>query len=408
MLQFHYRAIGTDGHPTDGVLHAASILEAAKSLEKQGMRVIDLQSQPIAATTKVKSTVPSGPIQISRAPAPPKPTPQAPIAHRAAPSTAPAASTRPINWRPWTWDLLGIPLQAQQQFFFVQLHKLVAANVPLVQALTTLEKNTTSKKLQQIANQMAKNAAAGKPISDAFDAFPNCISPVIVNTIRAGEAGGYLEIALKEVVDDLNTGYSPLFAIDRTMRTILVWFLPLAIVYATIMLFFNWQLRGAGFYPGYFWESYAARREIRLILFLAVAFFFVVSSNNPRFSKIWNSVLSSGANAGMAAEIRFARALSHLLASGMELSTAFEYAVKAATNDRLEAVLLPQVQALRNGESLADVLQRTGVCSRFLVDFVRTGETSGTLPESLENVAAHLELEASSRRRSWMARRWYI
>ena len=316
---------------------------------------------------------------------------------------------RPIRWRPWTWDLLGIPLQSQQQFFFLQLHNLVAANVPLVQALTTLENNTSSKKLQQIASRMAQNAAAGRPISEAFDAFPNCVSPVVVNTIRAGEIGGYLETALKEVVDYLGTSwFSPQFAIDRSLRNLLAWAIPLSIMYAVVVLFFDWQERRAGIRMGYVYEVHLIRRDTRLVIFLILALFFLGTSHSPRFSKMWNSLFSMGRNAAIAAEIRFARALAHLLESGMELSTAFEHAVRAATSPQMETVLLPQAQALRNGESLADVLQRSGVCSRVTVDFARTGQTSGTLPESLENAVVHLELDLASRWRNYYLRRWYF
>jgi type IV pilus assembly protein PilC len=402
MPQFHYRAVEADGHITEGVVQSPTMLAASKSLEQQGMRVLDLQGAttpvPAGHASHAASQQASGPIVIHRSPAtPPAPTPHLPV---------PALNAqRAPRFRPWAWDLLGAPALSQQQFFFRQLHALVSASVPLVQAFDTLEQNTQSTTLKRLAHAMRENASAGQPISDAFAKVPGIFPRRIVNTIRAGEAGGYLPIALRQVIDYLDGGArcTGMAISDMFLRRFLVWMIPLTLISLGFGFFTHWGLSQSGLHNsnGSRAPFYIALRIYTQISFLVALVIIGILASNPRFRREWEKIAAKmpglGPISAFSREAHFARSMSQLLRSGMEISKAFEFAISAPGDAAMEARLTPQVEAIRKGKPLFEVLEESSFFSKFTVDFARVGQVSGTLPDSLDQAAYYAEQEVVSR-----------
>ena len=94
---------------------------------------------------------------------------------------------------------------------------------------------------------------------------------------------------------------------------------------------------------------------------------------------------------------RFARTLSTLLKSGVPLLTAMDIVKNIVGNVRLAEVVEQARDAIREGESIAAPLKRSGEFPPLVYHMVAIGERSGALEEMLANVAD--AYETRSRRR---------
>jgi general secretion pathway protein F len=94
---------------------------------------------------------------------------------------------------------------------------------------------------------------------------------------------------------------------------------------------------------------------------------------------------------------RFARTLATMLASGVPVLTALEIVKKVLNNTVLEKVVEEARDAIREGESIAAPLKRSGQFPSMMVHMVSVGERSGQLEAMLENVASAYEREVEGK-----------
>jgi general secretion pathway protein F len=88
---------------------------------------------------------------------------------------------------------------------------------------------------------------------------------------------------------------------------------------------------------------------------------------------------------------RFARTLSTLLKSGVPLLVAMDIVKNVVGNVRLAEVIDQARDAIREGESIAAPLKRSGEFPPLVHHMVAIGERSGALEEMLANVAGAYE-----------------
>ena len=118
----------------------------------------------------------------------------------------------------------------------------------------------------------------------------------------------------------------------------------------------------------------------------------------------------------MLAVSRFARTLATLLRSGVPLLKAMEIVKNVLDNGKLEKVIETAAGSIREGESIAGPLKRSGDFPPIVTHMIAVGERSGQLEQMLENVAraydsagrdaragADQPARAADDRRSWAA-----
>jgi len=90
----------------------------------------------------------------------------------------------------------------------------------------------------------------------------------------------------------------------------------------------------------------------------------------------------------MVAIARFARTLATLLASGVALLKAMDIVKGVMENKVLEAVIVEAAASIKEGESIAEPLKRSGRFPPIVTHMIAIGERSGELESMLEAVAA--------------------
>ena len=100
---------------------------------------------------------------------------------------------------------------------------------------------------------------------------------------------------------------------------------------------------------------------------------------------------------------RFAVTLSTLLASGVPLLKAMEIVRNVLENARLEEVVATATGSIREGETIADPLRKSGYFPPIVTHMIAVGEKSGQLEQMLASVSSSYEAEIEVRLQAMMS-----
>ena len=87
--------------------------------------------------------------------------------------------------------------------FSRQLSTLINAGLPLVQALRTVNEQTTSKALKVVVSKVIADVEAGSTLSAAMSRHPQVFNRVYISLVAAGETSGTLDRALERLAIQL-------------------------------------------------------------------------------------------------------------------------------------------------------------------------------------------------------------
>ena len=106
----------------------------------------------------------------------------------------------------------------------------------------------------------------------------------------------------------------------------------------------------------------------------------------PVFGKIWLKYQVA----------LFSRTLSTLLTGGLPLVPSLETAARAIPSRRVSRAVYSSIVTVREGKSLAESLENTGVFPDLASEMITVGEQTGALPQMLNSVAEFFEEDVST------------
>jgi general secretion pathway protein F len=312
---------------------------------------------------------------------------------------AAVAASREVNVKRWIGRRIGsddIAVMTRQ------LAVLVGAGVPLVEALTALVDQVEHERLKRVISDVKQRVNEGSSLGDAMAAHPKAFSTLFVNMIRAGESSGALEIVLVRLADFTESQArlrskligSMTYPIVMLLFQSIVIGVLFTVVIPKIMKIFEdtkvtlpWTTRAligfVGFIQNWWWA-------IGLLLAAAVYGFFRWR-NTPSGRAAWDIwVLKApifGPLLRQIAVARFTRTLATLLKSSVPLLTAMDIVKNIVGNTRLAAVIEEARESIKEGQSIAAPLKRSGEFPPIVHHMVAIGEKTGQLEEMLKNVA---------------------
>ena len=99
----------------------------------------------------------------------------------------------------------------------------------------------------------------------------------------------------------------------------------------------------------------------------------------------------------MLAIVRFSKTLATLLGSGVPLLTAFDIVKNVIQNNILSGVLQEVRDSVKEGESIATPLKRSGEFPPIVTHMIAIGEKAGELERMLGNIAKSYEVQIDAR-----------
>lgn len=283
-----------------------------------------------------------------------------------------------------------------------QLATLIAAGLPLVEALAALAEQTERGHLRRALVQIREKVTEGRALAEALAEHPRLFSSLYVNMVRAGEASGALDVVLDRLAEYsedqarlLGKVRSALTypAIMLVLGSSILFFLVSYVVPKVTRIFQETQqklpsltvalITLSGFTARWWW--------LMLLLVAAAAVAVRAYARTPlgreRLDRLTLRLPYVGGLVQKLALARFARTLSTLLASGIGLLPALDI-VRTVVDNRVIARAIENARdAIREGQSIAPPLRESGVFPPLVVHMVAVGEQSGQLEAMLGKAA---------------------
>jgi general secretion pathway protein F len=293
-----------------------------------------------------------------------------------------------------------------------QLSTLIGAGITLVEALTALTEQVEHPRLKRILGVCKQKVNEGTSLADALGEHPKVFSTLYVNMIRAGESSGALDVVLERLADFTES--------SAQLRSKLIG----AMLYPAIMI-----LVGIGIVTILFmvvipkvtkiFEDMNATLPLNTRILIALSnfardYWYVVLVGTPAlligavrwlrtpkgsawFDQFQLRVPVLGDLVRMLAISRFAKTLSTLLSSGVQLLVALDIVRNVVSNSVIAKVIEDARDAIREGESIAAPLKRSGQFPPLVFHMIAIGEKSGQLEQMLANVAKSYDTQVDIR-----------
>lgn len=287
-----------------------------------------------------------------------------------------------------------------------QLATLVRAGIPLVESIAALTEQLEQPDLQRIMTTVRERLNEGTHFHKALEAHADTFPPLYINMVAAGEASGTLEVVLERLADfmeaqaRLRGKVSAALAYPILMTivgSVLLGVLMVAVVPKVTQIFESmnqelpWYTQTliniSGFLSSYWWFV--------IICIVGGAFGFrrwhATEKGRLRWDQICLALPIFGKLFRMIAVARFSKTLATLLSSGVPLLKAMDIVKAVLDNAVLESVILQATGSIREGESIAEPLKRSGQFPPIVTHMITVGEKSGQLEHMLSTVADSYE-----------------
>ena len=295
--------------------------------------------------------------------------------------------------------------------FTGQLAAMLAGGLHLARILSALASETTNKRFRRVLDDVRETITAGSSFADALGLHPHIFDRLYVAVVRAGELSGSLPVVL-----DALTIYLEKSAQLRRKVVGAVTYPAVILAVAAGMVFTMIVFLVPVFEGVYARANTALPAPTRLLIAVsgvirgyslvviagavAAAALLYMGAQSARGRRLIDGaklrVPLFGPLVRKAVLARTCRTLSVLLSSGIPLIEAMGTVARVSGNRVIEDALIEAMAHVQDGATVADTLKRTGEFPSMVVQFVATGEESGTLPAMLARAATYYEQQVDN------------
>jgi type IV pilus assembly protein PilC len=288
--------------------------------------------------------------------------------------------------------------------FTRQLATLIDSGLPLLRGLNVLRRQEKHPTLKRALQQLSDAVEGGSTFSEALAQHPKIFDRLYVNMVRAGEAGGVLDVTLSRLADFqekaqkiknkvISAMVYPVVVI--AVAVAILSFLMVAIVPKFKEIFAD-LLEGEAL-PALtrfvMAVSNVVKEQILFVLIGLVVLVIVVKLlgktakgrylldtlklNAPVFGQLIRKVGIS----------RFTRTLGTLIASGVPILQALNIVRETAGNAVIARAVGQVHDSVKEGESIVQPLEASRVFPPMVISMIEVGEETGALPDMLMKIA---------------------
>jgi type IV pilus assembly protein PilC len=293
--------------------------------------------------------------------------------------------------------------------FARQFSTMLDAGVSLIRCLDVLQAQTNNARLRKILMDLSARVESGESLSRSMARHPKAFSQLIIGLIRAGEVGGVLEESLQRIAGFLEKDVE----LRRKIRSALTYPVIVLLAAVGIVIFLvSWLVpQFASLFkelgikempaPTQFLIDLSAlfteRWYVVIIAVVAIliAYKLFVSTRVGRriADRVKLRIPVFGPLHHKIVMARFSRTMGTLLASGVPILQAMETVAGVVGNSVVSDAVIESRARIREGEKIADPLQRSKMFPPMVVHMVSVGEESGSLDHMLNKIADFYENE---------------
>jgi type IV pilus assembly protein PilC len=292
-----------------------------------------------------------------------------------------------------------------------QLATMISAGLSILRALTILAEQTENQALAKVLAQVRGDVETGIALSDAMGRHKEIFPPIMLNMVRAGEVGGFLEGVLVSLADNFEAEVRLRSKIKSAMTYPVVVFI-IAIIAVIGMLLFIVPIF-AGMFANLGGQLPAPTRFLvflstvmkwtaipLLVVGMVGAYWWRKHKNDlpvrERVDPVRLKLPIFGVLFQKVAISRFTRNLGTMLRSGVPILQALDIVGDTSGNIVVTHAVKDVQDAVRTGQALTGPLARHKVFPSMVVQMMAVGEDTGALDEMLDKIAEFYDQEVEA------------
>lgn len=292
--------------------------------------------------------------------------------------------------------------------FCRQVYALIKAGVPIVNALTYLIETTRSKMLADCLHGIIGNISKGQTLTQSMQKYPKVFSPIFISMVDAGENGGQLDVAFKQLIDHLELEDRTVKQVKSVVRypilviTAIIGALAVVnfmVVPAFAKMFANFKstlplptrilIGMSNFFTNY-WPYVLVG-----IVIIGIAIYRFLKTKKGRFwwdkQKIRLPIMGPIIKRIILA--RFSRTLAMMVHTGLPIVQGLSLVANVVGNEFVKERILFIREGVERGESLTKKAQEANLFPGMVLQMISVGEETGSIDNLLQEVAKYYESE---------------
>ena len=379
MPVFSYKALSTNGSVATGEVDATDRPEALRTLDKRGLRPVNVKESAKTAPANKKEAAPL--------------RQKEKVAGKEKISTSGELKLK----------------RAEVILFTEELSDMLGAGLQLEPALKSMENRQELGSLKEVSQRIRHIVRDGVNFSAALKKVSPSFGPLYCSLAAAGEASGALDTILKRQAHYLKT------LAELQSRLILALIYPaflilvglaVAVVFVTTLIpqlterikstpggkipwAINLMMVFADFIKAWW---------IVIILSLVGAFLFFKAwkdneANKPKWDEIKLNMPLIGAVISSRFYVQFLETMANLVSNGLPLLRALELSRDATQNISLRSRLNGVIAQVGDGRAFSKAMIRSESFPPLLIDIIAVGEQTGKIDQSLRRAAERYDKE---------------
>ena len=286
--------------------------------------------------------------------------------------------------------------------FTRQLSTMVDAGIPIIQGINALAEQTAHPTFKETLTTIEEDIKHGSSLSASFAKHPKIFSSLFINLVKVGETGGVLNVVLERISGYLEKSIK----LTRKVKSALTY--PIVVVAMAAIITFILMVKVVPTFTAIY-DSFDSelppmtmllinmseflKNNTLLIIGGVIALFFGIKQvhKHPKGARVLDSLILRmpifGDLIRKVAISRFSRTLATLIQSGVPILESLDIVQKTIGNTVLEDVVGEVKEHVREGESIAAPLEKSGVFPAMVTRMISIGEKSGQMEKMLLKIS---------------------
>jgi type IV pilus assembly protein PilC len=292
--------------------------------------------------------------------------------------------------------------------FTRQLATMIDAGLPLVQSLEILSSQQESKVFKDVIRQIKEDVEGGSTFAGALTKHPSAFNELYTNLVVAGEEGGILDNILNRLASYIEKSE----ALKKKVKSALIYpatIVGVAVIVVMILMIFvipvfESMFKSAGQslpLPTLIVLTISKLIKKYVVIFIPAFVLLIYLFKKYYQTKNGRAVVDSlllklpvfGPLLKKIAVARFSRTLGTLVSSGVPILDGLSIVSRTSGNKTIETAILNARASIREGETIADPLSRSGIFPPMVIQMIAVGESTGALDSMLSKIAEFYEEE---------------
>jgi type IV pilus assembly protein PilC len=292
--------------------------------------------------------------------------------------------------------------------FTRQLATMIDAGLPLVQSLEILSSQQDHKLFKNIIREIREDVEGGSTFAGALKKHPATFDDLYTNLVVAGEEGGILDNILNRLANYIEKAE----ALKKKVKSALVYPSTIVgvavIVVAILMIFvipvFEQMFGAAGqTLPLPTLITITISKMMKKYVVIIIPVFILLGYSLKKYHQTDNGKALMdrlllklpvfGPLFQKIAVARFSRTLGTLVSSGVPILDGLTIVSKTSGNRAVETAIVNARTSIREGETIAEPLGRSGMFPPMVIQMISVGESTGALDSMLSKIADFYEEE---------------